>query len=256
MHAKRQAPKRAANRAAPANPRNDGRITEQQHDEAINTLRAEYYQGVRSIAEDLARAVKDGEIKNQDDWETRIHQEVDGSHWIIYAHANFQVLMCSDNHDAYVEDFGEPPISNNEINWAALAFQAMDHDVRQQLAAEGTEPDWSSLEEVHPREMRASKTAYGEVVPSVRWKNRRTGATASLYGAVPWTSDRERHDWEKENVGWTIANPNGTIGMGRAPFATRAEAEAWLDRETERRESIRRTAPTRPPEKRSRARRR
>jgi len=122
-------------------------ITEEQHDEAVRVLRAEYYQGVRGIAAELAQRVKDGDIKSQDDWESAIHQAVDGSYWVIYTHANFQVLFLSDNHDAYSEDFGEPPISDGSINWAALAFAAMDRDVRQQINAEEIEPDWSRLEE-------------------------------------------------------------------------------------------------------------
>lgn len=125
----------------------DRGITEAQHNEAVNTLRAEYYQGVRGIAQDLAKRVKDKDIKNQDDWESAIHQEIDGSHWVIYTHANFQVLMCSDNHDAYSEEYGEPAVQGNEINWAALAFAAMDRDLREQLQAEGIEPEWNDLEE-------------------------------------------------------------------------------------------------------------
>ncbi len=133
-----------------ANPSNDGRITQEQHDEAMRVLRAEYYQGVRSIAQELARCAKDNEIRDQDGWEQAIHEEIDGSYWVIYTHANFQVLMCSDNHDAYSEEYGEPAVSGDSINWAALAFAAMERDVRQQIDAEGFEPDWSRLEERRP----------------------------------------------------------------------------------------------------------
>lgn len=131
-----------------ANPRNDGRITEAQHDEAMRVLRAEYYQSVRNITEDLARAIKDGEITDQDSMETWIHQTIDGSYWVIYTHANFQVLMCSDNDDAHGENYGEPPVDGDSINWAALAFAAMEADVRQQIDAEGiTVPEEGGLEE-------------------------------------------------------------------------------------------------------------
>jgi hypothetical protein len=132
-------------------PRNDGRITEQQHDDAMRVLRAEYYQDVRGIAEELVNRVKDGEITDQDGFEQAIHESVDGSYWVIYTHANFQVLMCSDNHDAYMEDFSSVPAEGDSLNWAALAFAAMERDVRQQIDAEGIEPDWSSLEEARRR---------------------------------------------------------------------------------------------------------
>ena len=65
-----------------------------------------------------------------------------------------------------------------------------------------------------------------EVIESRRWKNSATGATASLYGAAPYVSDRDRADWHVETVGYTWRNlKTGTIGLGRAPAKTREEAE-------------------------------
>lgn len=96
----------------------------------------------------------------------------------------------------------------------------------------------------------------GEVIPSRRWKNKRTGATASPYGAVPWTGapgDR-KEDWELENVGWTIQWADGTTGIGRVPFPTREEAEDWLERDRARREAARRALPPWEPPKRTKRR--
>lgn len=133
-----------------ANPRNDGEITEQQHDEAMRVLRAEYYRGVRSIAHEIRDRIKDGEIQNQDDLETHLNQSIDGSYWVIYTHANFQVLICSDHHDEYTEQFGEPPVRDNEIQWNSLAFAAMERDVRDQMDAEGIGIEERELEERQP----------------------------------------------------------------------------------------------------------
>lgn len=132
-----------------ANPKNDGRITDEQHEDAMRVLNAEYYQGVRGIAEELAQRVKDGEIKDQDGWQQAMHEAVDGSYWVIYTHANFQVLMCSSHHDAYSENFGEAPVTGSDINWAALAFAALEQDVQEHAE----EPDWDNLEEA-PRRRR------------------------------------------------------------------------------------------------------
>ena len=115
-----------------ANPRNDGRITETQHDEAMRVLRAEYYQAVRGLAQEAIERAKTGEDMND-----ALHELIDGSYGVIYTHANFQVLMCSDHHDAYSENFGEPPVSGSDINWAALAYAAMEQDVQEQIQAEG-----------------------------------------------------------------------------------------------------------------------
>ena len=127
---------------------------ERQHDDAMRVLRQEYFSGVRGITEDLKARVASGEIDSEDALHDAVHEAVDGSYWVIYTHANFQVLMCSDNHDAYSEDYGEPPVSGNDINWAALAYAAMERDVRQQIDSEGLEPDWSNMEEAPRRDAR------------------------------------------------------------------------------------------------------
>lgn len=153
---RRSNPKGRGGSSGGANPRNDGRITEQQHEDAMRVLRAEYYQGVRSVAQDIGDRVKDKEITSQDDFERAIHEAVDGSYWVIYTHANMQVLMCSDNSDAYFDEgigSGEELCSRGGIDWMVLAFYAMERDVRQQIDAEGIEPDWSSMEEA-PRRAR------------------------------------------------------------------------------------------------------
>lgn len=111
-------------------------ITEQQHDEAVRVLRAEYYSAVRDIVDDAISQLKEGQIdRSREALDEYIWQSVDGSYWVIYTHANFQVIFVSDNHDAYMDEYGEPPIQGGDINWAALAFGAMQRDVQDLLNA-------------------------------------------------------------------------------------------------------------------------
>lgn len=63
-----------------------------------------------------------------------------------------------------------------------------------------------------------------EVIPARHWVNVRNGRTASIYGAVPYTSNADKADWEVRESGWTWQNDNGTIGLGRVPAKTREEA--------------------------------
>jgi hypothetical protein len=76
----------------------------------------------------------------------------------------------------------------------------------------------------------------GEVIESKSWKHKSSGATASLYGAVPWSGSTgdEKSDWELETTGYTISWDDGTIGVGRKPFKTKAEAQAHLDKMVEK----------------------
>jgi hypothetical protein len=68
----------------------------------------------------------------------------------------------------------------------------------------------------------------GKVIEARRWRNPKTGRTASVYGSVPWTHEADRADWLMESVGWTIQHPDGTVGIGRAPFETAEQAQAWI----------------------------
>lgn len=68
----------------------------------------------------------------------------------------------------------------------------------------------------------------GTVIESKRYKNVVTGATASIYGSCPWYTAAEEANWTVESNGWTIEWSDGTVGIGKKPFATKAEAEAWL----------------------------
>ena len=95
----------------------------------MRTLRAEYFQSVKSHAEEVTNLVKNEGMDLGD----ALHQVVHGSYWVIYTHANFQVLMCSDHYDAYSEEFGEPAILDSDINWAALAYAAMERDVSEEV---------------------------------------------------------------------------------------------------------------------------
>lgn len=67
------------------------------------------------------------------------------------------------------------------------------------------------------------------VIPSRRWLHT-SGRTASLYGACPWTSDADKGNWTVETSGFTIQNPDGTIGCGKPASATVEEAQALADR--------------------------
>lgn len=68
------------------------------------------------------------------------------------------------------------------------------------------------------------------IIEARQWHNKTSGRTASIYGAIPWTSQTEAANWHIETIGWTVKdNKNGTIGLGRRPFQTFEEAQAWID---------------------------
>ena len=69
-----------------------------------------------------------------------------------------------------------------------------------------------------------------DVIESKHWRNTKTGQTASIYGAVPYCSAREKENWIIEKRGYTWKNANGTIGIGRQPAKTYKEAVAVMEK--------------------------
>ena len=65
-----------------------------------------------------------------------------------------------------------------------------------------------------------------EVIEAKVLRNKETGRQVSPYGAhpEPWNVEA----WELVTKGWTVYNQRtGQIGIGRTPWATKAEAEAF-----------------------------
>ena len=66
-----------------------------------------------------------------------------------------------------------------------------------------------------------------DVIEARRWAHK-DGRTASPYGAVPWTTETDSANWHSEVTGWTVFDRQaGTVGIGRAPWQNKADAEAW-----------------------------
>jgi hypothetical protein len=65
-----------------------------------------------------------------------------------------------------------------------------------------------------------------EVVESKVLKHKVTGKIISIYSAVT-----SADDWEVVTTGWTVHNPyTNQTGVGRPPWATQAEAQAYADK--------------------------
>jgi hypothetical protein len=57
-----------------------------------------------------------------------------------------------------------------------------------------------------------------------------SGRRASLFGALPWTSEADKQNWTLTEKGFTIKNPDGTRGCGRPPCDTFEEAQALAEK--------------------------
>ena len=86
-----------------------------------------------------------------------------------------------------------------------------------------------------PRQSRArAAPARYSVVASRAWQHT-DGHQASIYGSLPWCSEAQAADWTMVHRGWTVqCERTGTVGIGRLPWATREEAQAWVEAQAAR----------------------
>lgn len=114
----------------------------EQVDDAMRVLRAEYWSSIRSTAKGLAAEIRTGELAPED-VEDRLHEDADGSYWTIDTHANYRAILCS-NYDPWQDADGSYMAKGQPT--AILAYYCVRHDTRQQLVAElGCEPeDWTA----------------------------------------------------------------------------------------------------------------
>lgn len=125
------------------------RISNQEIDEAKRILRAAYYQDIKTTAEELKSECDKGEIADRDELETRIHEECDGSEWVIYTAKAWHLLFVSDNDEAYFETgMGrEGALTDDGLDVSALAYHAMRRDLEEALEVAGIDSDWDGPEE-------------------------------------------------------------------------------------------------------------
>ncbi len=108
--------------------------TEQQVNEARAVLRADYYFSVRELAKSLAAEIKAGEFDSREAFFDRIHEECDGSYWVIYTHAAWQCLYVSDNDSAH-EDVGAELSGEGSMRVSQQAFYALQQDLFESFTA-------------------------------------------------------------------------------------------------------------------------
>lgn len=58
------------------------------------------------------------------------------------------------------------------------------------------------------------------------------GRTFSIHGACPWNNEVDKQRYTLEVRGYTVRDKQtNTVGIGRVPWKTREEAQAWIDEE-------------------------
>ncbi len=99
-------------------------------DDAVRTLRTEYYRTVERIAAEII-------ANGPDDEEQAIHESVDGSEWVIYTMRAHIVALVSDSALEGAEEAEGSGLDSDPLQRVtAWAFSTMRHDVTEAVAAE------------------------------------------------------------------------------------------------------------------------
>lgn len=70
-----------------------------------------------------------------------------------------------------------------------------------------------------------------KVIEHKFWRNVKTGRKISLYGAAPWTTLKDKDNWEVAVEGWTwFDSENSTVGCHRVAAKTKEEADEYADK--------------------------
>lgn len=114
-------------------------------EQAERVLRQEYWEAVRQIARDSIHEARESGRDVSD----VVHEAVDSSYWVIYTHANLQVLRFTENDEAAADIGGLDEILRDRgVSglYQILAFYALRADVEEQISRmdgedETEEPD-------------------------------------------------------------------------------------------------------------------
>lgn len=108
---------------------------------AVSAIKRDYYEDVKDFGDSLIQAIKDGEIKDRDDFSERLHEDVDGAARVIYTWQARLGLLASDNEDAYFDEMGDELVCDGSIPYEQLMFYAMQRDIVEYMVREGADPD-------------------------------------------------------------------------------------------------------------------
>lgn len=120
-------------------------IAEEDVNDAVSVIRRDYYADVEGLGDSLIEAIKDGEIADREQFQDRLHEDVDGSQRVIYTWQAQLGILASENSDAYFEELGETLECDGSVPYEKLMFYAMQRDVVEYMTREGFDPDDESI---------------------------------------------------------------------------------------------------------------
>lgn len=95
--------------------------------EAFDVLNANYWADVRGCAADFLKQAKNGDFKNDEELTEQFQQYVDGAQNVIYTFWARITVLCTNNPDAYEDEFGEAPKDDSQRAYASFMADIAAH---------------------------------------------------------------------------------------------------------------------------------
>ena len=110
-------------------------------EDAQRTLRTDYYEDVRSVADDLRQQIDDGDFEDREQFVDVLHETIDGHRRVIITwQAMLGVVFSSQDSNLAIEEFGADSIDFSEcIPWSKLMFPIFERDVIEMLETLGVD---------------------------------------------------------------------------------------------------------------------
>ncbi len=105
-------------------------------EDATSAITRDYYEDVKGVGDDIIRAIKDGEIENEEDADRYLHETIDGTQRVIYTWQARLGLLASSNADAYFEEGLGELVCTDSVPYEQLMYWALRADVLEYLGRE------------------------------------------------------------------------------------------------------------------------
>lgn len=103
---------------------------EERLDAARSQLRADYWNDVRGVVDDIKRDIERRNVTTEDEVTEYIDVACDGHARVIYTGRAIEGLLYTDNEDAHTSEYDEAPLDESgNIKWSALMYCAFRQDV-------------------------------------------------------------------------------------------------------------------------------
>lgn len=94
---------------------------------ALDIVNNYYWSTIRGDAADFLKRAKEGEFESDEQLSDLLREYVDSHYWVTYTYWSRVALVCTNEPDAYEDEFGEKPPGPEQAAYAAIMNDISNH---------------------------------------------------------------------------------------------------------------------------------